>query len=84
MIVLNENFYIETDTFNYTLQFRKDKQVEKSAEIKTITQSETWYYPNIQACCRKYLDESLKESESIEEVLLKIEGIHQTIKNIKL
>lgn len=83
MIQLNNEFYVETDSNNYILQHRKPKEVVKDGEAKTVLESDSWYFPTLSACLRKFLDESLKESESIQEVLQQIERVHKTIKNLK-
>lgn len=88
-ITLDENFYIESDSFNVTLFFRREKEVLKKnketgiEELKAITEKNEWYYPNLKGALRKYLDESLKESESVQEVLCKIEEVYKLIKTLK-
>lgn len=89
-IKLDDHYSIEFDTFNCSLLFRREKEVTKKnketgeEELKTVTEKTESHYPNLQGCLRKYLDESLKESESIQEVLKQIELVHQTIKSLKI
>lgn len=88
-ITLDENYYIDISELNFTLSYRREKEVQKKnketgvEETKTVTEKSDWYFPNIQGCLRKYLDESARECSSIEEVLNKISSVHETIKRIK-
>jgi len=81
-IVLDENFSILIDTYNFQLNYSnevagKDK---KTGEEKIIKQSDSWFYPDLGGALKCYLKESLRESESIQEVLNKIDEVHETIK----
>lgn len=84
MIKIDKEYSIDIDSLNFVLQYRRPKEVEKNGEIKTVTEKSDWYFPSIHACLRKYLDESMRECESIEKVLSKIDEVHETIRKLKL
>ena len=82
-IKLDENFRIVTDVNNFTLLFSREKEVTKKGITKTVNESDTWYCIDLQSALKRYLSESLRPSESIEEVLDKIDEVHITIKGLK-
>lgn len=90
-LVIDEQWHIEIDGHNCTLIFEEIRQRKRKLEIFPNTQetenytfTESYYYPNVQACLRKYLAVSLHPCESIPEVLTRIDEVEKTIKNLKL
>ena len=83
-IKLDSEFSIKIDSQNYTLQLSRSKEITKNGETKTVTESETFYYPDLQSSLRCYLRESLRPCESIRDVLNKIDEVHKTIKGLKV
>jgi len=84
MIKLDNQYSIDIDNLNFTLQYRREKEVEKNGERKTVTEKSDWYFPSIQISLKKYLDESMRECNSVDEILRKIDEVHETIKKLKL
>lgn len=82
MIKLDENYSIETDSYNVSLIYRREKEIEKNGELKTVVEKSDWHYPTLAHALKKYLSESLKECSSIEEVLKRIEIVENRINNL--
>jgi len=85
MIVLDSEFKVEIDNQNFTLirTTEKEGKDKKTGEDKIIVSTEQYFYPDLGGCLRTYLRESLRPAESVEEVILKIEEVHKTIKSLK-
>lgn len=83
MIKLENGFFITTDSNNWTLNLELAKEVDADGEKKTTTQSDRWYYPSLQLCLKKYIQESLKSNNSIQELLTAIDNLHKEIDTIK-
>ena len=88
-IKLDENYYIDISELNFTLSYRREKEVQKKnketgvEELKTVTEKSDWYYPSLKLCLKTYLNESLRSCESIEQVLQRISEVEQKIDKIK-
>ena len=82
MIKLENGFFITTDSNNWTLNLELEKEVDANGE-KKITQKNHWYYPSLQLCLKKYIQESLKNNNSIQEVLNAIDNLYKEIETIK-
>ena len=93
MIVLDSNYTIVTDANNYELRYNNKKIVDKinkntnETEQKEVTESWAAYYPSLQGCLRKYVNECIKPDSEFyadaKALLSKIDEVHETIKNIK-
>lgn len=84
MIRIDDNYYIETDSYNVILRY--ENQVEKvyKGELRAVNQSDKWYYTTIPQALKAYLNKSLKESSSIENILHKVNFVENKINNLKL
>lgn len=84
MIQLDENYLIETDSYNWTLRFESVRMELKDGKEKQIKSKDEWHYPNIKLCLKKYLDESLKDCPSIEDVLIRIGELEKKIDKLNV
>ena len=78
-----DNFYrIEYDSFNCILVFEKetDKVNDKSGKKEVARRK--WYHSNIRQCLMTYINEELKVSGEIKDVLDKLDSLESLIKNI--
>lgn len=88
-IKLDSEWGIEISDLNFTLSFRREKEIMKKnketgiEELKTVTEKGDYYFPHIEGCLRKYLTESLRESKDIQDILDRIDAVHTTIKTLK-
>lgn len=89
-LTLDNNYRVVSDSNNYELKFRNQKEVTKNnketglEETKTITESWSAYYPTLQGALRKYVDECPKEllNTDVFTLIKKLDDLHTTIKNI--
>jgi hypothetical protein len=82
MIKLDEFFRIETDSNNFTL-IREKKKFDEKKQKEYISKDE-WYYPRIDLCLTKYVNESIKVAENIQElrdIYVKITSIIENVKS---
>ena len=83
MIKLDDQYHITGDKYNWRLHFKGEPYTKNfKGELKTVTPTDKWFYPNLHMCLNKYLNESTKPSKSVEELfdkLIEIEGKIQSI-----
>jgi hypothetical protein len=91
---LNENYRITHDSENVILQFHemREKQVlvtEEGKETKTYQGTgefkeftENYYYPGLESALKGFLRKCTWGTEKAEEILAKLDAVHETIKNI--
>lgn len=84
MIILDKNFRIEPDT--YCWQLVKEEEKEEISEVtgKPIVSKDKWFCTTIEDCLRRYKNETLKTSNSIEDLIIKLNEIELLIKNLKI
>lgn len=84
-IILNENWRIERDNFSWMLVFcEKRTRVKKnSKEEEEYTFEDKWYYPNIKQALNRFIQEDTKGCESIKELSIKLDNIHNSIDKLK-
>lgn len=79
-IILDENFRIEPDAYNYTLFFEKEGEINPKTGKPTKTESQ-WYPPTLQDALRSYVREKARievmgqehDLKSVLEILKRIE-----------
>lgn len=79
MIKLDHLFYIEVDSYNCTLVREEEKTIERKGELKEVVSVQRWHYSNIKQCLFKYLTESLKPLEEVQQLLTKLTEIESII-----
>lgn len=80
MIRLDDNFYIDVDTYNYTL--RQEVKTFDEAKNKIVTSKDEWNYPKLSQILDKYLNVSLKSCEDITSLRAELGRIEKIIKGI--
>lgn len=83
MIKLDHLFYIEVDSFNCTLVRKEEKTIERKGKLKDVVSVQHWHYSNIKQCLSKYVTESLKPLEEIQQLLAKLVEIETTINKVE-
>lgn len=83
MIIIDENYRIENDVNNFILRYEKRDGTINAKTGKEITSTDEWYFSNIKLALTKYLNESLKTSDSITEVLDEIKRVETLISKLK-
>lgn len=86
MIQLDSEWRIEFDENNVELIWEKEVlgKNKKTGEEKMVTQSKSHYYPHVKSALKRYLQEELKDTDSIEQILERINEVETKIDNIKL
>lgn len=80
MIRLDENFTIEGEKYNWILKFEENRTREdKNGKEVSYVSRDTWYYPKVSQALRRYKEEALKISDSVEELLQKVENLETVI-----
>lgn len=81
MIRLDDNFYIDVDTYNYTL--KQEIKTYDEVKDKIVTSKDEWNYPKLSQILDKYLNISLKSCEDITSLRAELDRIEKIIKGIK-
>lgn len=83
---LDENYRILYDETNVILQFHelriKGEKAKNKGEQFEFTQD--YFYPNIKSALKSYINKSLKGSNSILDLVCRIEDLENRVSNIKL
>lgn len=79
---LDKNWRIESDTYSWVLIFQETRQKE-TGEKEDFEYINNWYYPKISQALEKYKQETLKTTETIEQMLSKLDEINKKIGEIK-
>lgn len=80
MIKLDNNYSISGDIYNWTLNFEEERT---NKEGKKYTTTEEWYFPKLSQALNKYINQSLKVSESVEDLINKLNDIEKPCDKIK-
>lgn len=83
MIKLDENFYLDPDSNNWTLHYELKGKVNPETGRPKISK-DSWHCSNLQSAINRYLTESTKPSESVVDLMNKLEEIKQVIINLKI
>jgi hypothetical protein len=75
---IDDTFSIETDKYSFML---RQAVVKKSDKTKKIAYNR-WYYPTINMCLKRYMQESLKSSSDVERILTAIENAEAHIDSL--
>lgn len=82
MVVLDKNFRIENDSFEYTLIKEQDTGRVNEKTGKKIISTDHWHFPNLKLSLKKYVNESLKVCDGVEEILTKLNELNEKIDKI--
>ncbi len=78
-MILDKDFKIEIDSYNYTLVKEQNTGELNKSSGKPVISRDQWHYPSLKMALKKYVDEALRPSGSIEEVLVKLEELYEMI-----
>ena len=81
-IVIDEDYRIEVDAMNTMLKYKKVSYDE--VKKKNVTSKDHWYYQSVNQVLKKYCDLKIGESDSIEELISKIEELHTKVDSLKI
>lgn len=80
-MVLDKDFRIEVDSYNYTLVKERITEQINEKTGSPIVSKDQWHYPTLKMALSKYVDEALRASEDSKEILEKLEDIYKIIDN---
>lgn len=75
MIKLDDLFVLIPDANSWIL-IREEKKVKQGKEVVS---RDRWYCSNIERALKRYANESLKESSSVEEILQRLDDLNEMI-----
>lgn len=83
-LTIDDNYYIDlSDLNNCVLTFSESRiREKKTGETEEYTFEDSWYYPNVVACLKKYLELSQKEAKDVKECIEITEKIFEKLKSI--
>lgn len=81
---LDEHYSIATDTYCVSLLFRREKEIEKNGEKKTVTEKDSFHFATVQQALKRYVQESIKECKDAQEVLKKIDELEKRIDGLQI
>lgn len=64
---LDDNFTVTNDAYSWTLHLRREGDINPKTGKPSVCEKK-WHFGNLKDCLRRYLDESLKPAESVEEM----------------
>ena len=68
---LDENYRLESDSNQWTLIYEKEGAINPKTD-KPIVSSDKWYFGNLKQALMRYTDQSVKPSETVEELLIQL------------
>jgi hypothetical protein len=81
---LDEKHLIVYDENNVTLRFQEDRVRKKKNKTKeTYLFKEDRYYPNVKSALKSYVNLKLKGSESMQDILDRIDEVELLISKLK-
>lgn len=85
MIIINKNFKIKKDSHSWVLIFNEIRQRKNktTGEQEDFVFEDKWYYPDIKQCLTKISNETLKECETTEDLILKMDELISVINSLK-
>lgn len=86
MTVLDENYTLEQDSFNWILKYKSERIGEdKDGNEKIITSTDESYHGTINFALKKYCDNIKKDhNESVEKLIEVTERLEKMLTNFKL
>jgi len=80
-IKIDDNFSMKIDKYNVNLCFESGDKVNKKGE--TYRSSNTTYHPNVRIALKAYVQKSLEQEKSIQEMINKIDLLSDKIDQIQ-
>mgnify|MGYP003662601378 CR=1 FL=1 len=82
---IDNDYHLAYDENNVMLIYEQNRiRKKKSGAEEPYTYQEVRYYPNVKSALKAYVNQKLKGSESIKDILSKIDKIELTIENIEI
>jgi hypothetical protein len=80
VLKIDENYSVRMeDNYNYTLDYEEVKELEG----KTITSRNTFYYPSLVMCLKKYLNLVHREAKDVKDCIRITEECYDKLSKLK-
>ena len=78
---LDENYELEGDKYNWVLKYESDLQINKKTgeQYRAV---DHWHFPNVRQALEKYMNEAIKPSRTVEDLLVALQEISKQIENL--
>lgn len=80
-MILDENYNIEKDSYNFILKYRKVEYSEEKQ--KDITSTNMWYCRSLSHALGVYLNECLRPCEDVVSLRRELERVEELVNKIK-
>ena len=80
---IDENYSIEKDAHAFSLKYYKIGDINPDTGKPVITKGE-WYFPTINMCLKKYVQESLNVCNDAVIIFDRLEALNAKIDNLEL
>lgn len=77
---IDENYSLETDSNNWILKFKSNEKTHENG--KKYYSFDEWYFPSLSDALKKYVDQTSKVAESIDELILLIKKSNKIIESL--
>jgi hypothetical protein len=82
--ILDDIFTIESDRYSFSLNKKEMTDEINPKTGKPIAHRNMWWYPTIGDCLKKYVEESVKYANDIDEVMHILQELYVMIDNLHL
>lgn len=83
MIRLDENFYLEPDSNNWTLNYELKGGINPETGKPKVSK-DVWYCSRLSDALKRYISEAVKPSESVAELTDRVIKLEEVINNLKI
>jgi hypothetical protein len=80
-IKIDDNFSMKVDRYNINIYYASEEKINKDG--KSYKSNNTTYYPNVRLALKAYVQKSLEQENSIQELINKIDFLEDKIDQIK-
>lgn len=84
MIKIDRYYRIEKVAYGYRLVYEVQSEKNIKGEIKKVTSTKEWNYPNVKQCLKRYVNEVVNGCESIDEILFELNQLESIIDRLKI
>lgn len=80
-IQIDKQFYIKSASVGYSLNFEMQLDTINEKTGKPKISKEQWFYPSVKMCLKQYLEESMRPSQSVKDLIDRIEEAEKKIES---
>jgi len=82
MITIDDNYRIEKLTYGYRLVYKKEVDKIIKGKVKKVTSTKEWHYSNVKQCLKRYVNETIDNSDSMGDIIKKLNQLESFIDKI--